>query len=176
MLILTQLLKMALFPSALALRYTLLWTCSIYSLCGTKTRTSYAWCTGCDGVQASWFWSEDSCISCKKKLVDNDWRVTLLVDSWVWFLHLTYYVCTDLKGQHANSDWLVFCHDYCHSIAARKTDTVYLQMLGYHVRQQQAQSDSPGDPSSSPTVLPRGTRLSLTFRKVLRGPCTCGRF
>ena len=28
----------------------------------------------------------------------------------------------------------------------------------------------------SPTVQPRGTRLSLTFRKVRRMPCTCGKF
>ena len=34
--------------------------------------------------------------------------------------------------------------------------------------------DSSSD--ASPTVLPRGTRLSLTFRKVRRTPCNCGRF
>ena len=34
--------------------------------------------------------------------------------------------------------------------------------------------DSSSD--ASPTVLPRGTRLSLTFRKVRKTPCNCGRF
>ena len=64
---------------------------------------------------------------------------------------------------------------WTHGIAARQFDEVYSEMAGSTAS---IQSYEPGQTSQSrattSTVLPRGIRTSLTFRKVRRIPCICG--
>lgn len=58
---------------------------------------------------------------------------------------------------------------WTHGIAARQCDEVHSEMPGYRNHQTTASQSR----ASTATILPRGTRVSLTFRKVRRKPCIC---
>lgn len=60
---------------------------------------------------------------------------------------------------------------WTHGIAARQYDEVHSEMPGY--RDCTCKSTAFQSRASTATTLPRGTRASLTFRKVRRKPCIC---
>ena len=85
---------------------------------------------------------------------------------------------------------------WTHGITGRKSDTVTSQTLGYWKQENEPLKEPPEQQDSpltqSPllmvggrtdtcqvghdqvtTVVPRGTRISLTFRKIKRESCTC---
>ena len=60
---------------------------------------------------------------------------------------------------------------WSHGIASRKMDVVHTMMAGY---QSTPSSSVAGDsPSTGSTLLSRGMRVSLTFRKIRERPCQC---
>ena len=62
---------------------------------------------------------------------------------------------------------------WTHGIAARQCDEVHTEMPGYRDIDG-ATSQSNQSRASTATILPRGARVSLTFRKVRRNrPCIC---
>lgn len=60
---------------------------------------------------------------------------------------------------------------WTHGIAARQFDEVHSEMPGF--RNCQSTASQSRARASTATILPRGTRVSLTFRKVRRKPCIC---
>ena len=58
---------------------------------------------------------------------------------------------------------------WTHGIAARQCDEVHSEMPGYR----DCKTTAFQSRASTATILPRGTRVSLTFRKVQRKPCIC---
>jgi alkylated DNA repair protein alkB family protein 8 len=60
---------------------------------------------------------------------------------------------------------------WTHGIAARQCDEVHSEMPGYIGNYRSTGSQS--SRASTATILPRGTRVSLTFRKVRGKPCIC---
>ena len=60
---------------------------------------------------------------------------------------------------------------WTHGIAARQFDEVHSEMPGF--RNCQSTASQSRTRASTATILPRGTRVSLTFRKVRRKPCIC---
>ena len=60
---------------------------------------------------------------------------------------------------------------WTHGIAARQCDEMHSEMPGY--RDCTCTASQSRARASTATILPRGTRVSLTFRKVRRKPCIC---
>lgn len=60
---------------------------------------------------------------------------------------------------------------WTHGIAARQCDEVHSEMPGYRDSMSTAAQSSAR--ASTATILPRGSRVSLTFRKVRTKPCIC---
>ena len=65
--------------------------------------------------------------------------------------------------------WPAFRGVLCR-ITQRKVDEVHHCMPGYHEESSDHHCQSSSDTF---TVVPRGRRVSLTFRKVKRSPCAC---
>ena len=59
---------------------------------------------------------------------------------------------------------------WTHGIAARQFDEVHSKMPGYSAAVLPSSEQSR---VTTATTLPRGTRVSLTFRRVRRKPCLC---
>lgn len=60
---------------------------------------------------------------------------------------------------------------WSHGIASRKVDELHPSMSGY--QSSPTPSSAGGSPHTESTLLSRGTRVSLTFRKIRERPCLC---
>lgn len=62
---------------------------------------------------------------------------------------------------------------WTHGIAARQFDEVHSEMPGFRNCQSTVTASQSRARVSTATILPRETRVSLTFRKVRKKPCIC---